>query len=89
MMKEKLAQIEKEAREALEKVINKQTLNELKVKYLGKKSEISNVLKDMANLSKEERPVIRKFSKYSETCNRRRNKQKRRRIRKNNIKCQT
>lgn len=73
-MKEKLAQIEKEAREALEKVINKQALNDIRIKYLGKKSEISNVLKDMANLSKEERPVIRKFSKYSEMCNRRRNK---------------
>lgn len=64
-MKDKLEKIEKEAKQALDKVINKQTLNDIRIKYLGKKSEISNVLKDMANLSKDERPVIRKFSKYS------------------------
>lgn len=64
-MKDKLEKIEKEAKQALDKVINKQALNDIRIKYLGKKSEISNVLKDMANLSKEERPVIRKFSEYN------------------------
>ena len=54
-MKEKIAKIEKEAKEALAKIID--------IKYLGKKSELSNVLKDMANLSKEERPIIRRNSK--------------------------
>ncbi len=57
-MKEKIAKIEKEAKEALEKIVDKQTLNELKIKYLGKKSELTNVLKDMANIAKEERPKI-------------------------------
>lgn len=57
-MKEKLAKLEKEAKEAISKIKDSQTLNEMKIKYLGKKSEISNVLKDMASLTKEERPVI-------------------------------
>ena len=37
-MKEKIAKIEKEAKEALERIVDKQALNELKIKYLGKKS---------------------------------------------------
>ena len=57
-MKEKLARIELEAKQALQKTIDKQALNEIKIKYLGKKSELSNLLKEMANLSKEERPII-------------------------------
>lgn len=57
-MKEKMAKIEKEAKEAISKIIDSQMLNEMRVKYLGKKSELSSVLKDMANLSKEERPVV-------------------------------
>ena len=57
-MKEKIEKIEKEAKEALQSIIDMQALNEIKIKYLGKKSELSNVLKDMASLSKEERPII-------------------------------
>lgn len=57
-MKEKIEKIEKEAKELLEKIENMQALNEIKIKYLGKKSELSNLLKEMANLSKEERPII-------------------------------
>ena len=57
-MKEKIAKIEIEAKEALQKIVDKQALNEIKIKYLGKKSELSNMLKEMANLSKEERPII-------------------------------
>ena len=57
-MKEKIEKIEKEAKELLEKIENMQALNEIKIKYLGKKSELSTLLKEMANLSKEERPII-------------------------------
>ncbi len=57
-MKEKIENLAKQAKESLEKVTNIQALNELKIKYLGKKSELSNLLKEMANLSQEERPVI-------------------------------
>ena len=57
-MKEKIQKIADEALEYLKNATDTQKLNELKIKYLGKKSELSNILKDMANLSKEERPVI-------------------------------
>ena len=57
-MKDKIENLAKQARESLEKVANMQSLNDLKIKYLGKKSELSNLLKEMANLSSEERPVI-------------------------------
>lgn len=57
-MKEKLEKISKEAKEALSQISNMQALNEIKIKYLGKKSELSNALKEMGNLSKEERPII-------------------------------
>ena len=57
-MKDKLQKIADEAVEYLKNATDTQMLNEIKIRYLGKKSELSNVLKDMANLSKEERPVI-------------------------------
>ncbi|WP_096189657.1 phenylalanine--tRNA ligase subunit alpha [Evansella halocellulosilytica] len=47
--------------EALQKVEASQTVNdlkELKVAYLGKKGPITEVLKGMGKLSKEERPVV-------------------------------
>ena len=62
-MKEKIAKIEQEAKDTISKIIDIQTLNEIKAKYLGKKSELSNVLKEMGKLSAEERPVIRRNCK--------------------------
>ena len=57
-LKDKLQKIADEAKDYIDSALNTQMLNDLKVKYLGKKSELSIVLKDMANLSKEERPII-------------------------------
>ena len=57
-MKDKITKLGNEAKLALEKIETMQGLNDIKIKYLGKKSELSNVLKDMASLSKEERPII-------------------------------
>ncbi len=57
-MREKIEKIRDEAKLAIEKITDAKTLNEIKIKYLGKKSELSNVLKDMGSLSKEERPVV-------------------------------
>lgn len=62
-MKEKIAKIEAEAKDTISKIIDIQTLNEIKAKYLGKKSELSNVLKEMGKLSAEERPAIRRNCK--------------------------
>ena len=58
-MQEKLNQI-KEA--ALKEIESKSaTIEEIKVKYLGKKGELTTILRSMGNVSKEERPVIGKL----------------------------
>ena len=57
-MKEKLEQIRREALEALEQTKAAQDLEALRVKYLGKKGELTAVLKMMGKLSPEERPVM-------------------------------
>ena len=58
MMKEKLEQIRQEALAALESAGTAAELDALRVKYLGKKGELTAVLKQMGSLSAEERPVI-------------------------------
>ena len=57
-MKEKLEQIKKEAMSALDAVSAADALDALRVKYLGKKGEITAILKQMGGLSPEERPVV-------------------------------
>ena len=57
-MKEQIIEIKQNA---LEEILNTQdlkTLSEVKVKYLGKKGELTSVLRGMGALSAEERPVI-------------------------------
>lgn len=55
-MKEKLLQIKNEAMSALSE--NGADLEALRIKYLGKKGELTAVLRGMGALSAEERPVI-------------------------------
>ena len=57
-LKEKLEQIRREALAALSETKTAQDLDALRVKYLGKKGELTAVLKQMGKLSAEERPVI-------------------------------
>lgn len=57
-MKEKLEALKVEALAKLQEVMDQQVLNELRVKYLGKKGELTEVLRGMGGLSAEERPVI-------------------------------
>lgn len=57
-MKEKLAEIRKNAKEKIEEVKDLQILNDIKVKYLGKKGELTEILRGMGALSEEERPKI-------------------------------
>ncbi len=58
LMKERLEELKEIAVTALSKVLDPQELNELRVKYLGKKGELTEVLRGMGSLSAEERPVI-------------------------------
>ncbi len=57
-MKEQLAKIRSEALSALESVKDAAALDELRVKYLGKKGELTAVLKQMGKLTAEERPAM-------------------------------
>ena len=57
-MKEQIKQIKEKSIEEIEKTKDLKTLNEIKVKYLGKKGELTAVLRGMGNLSPEERPII-------------------------------
>lgn len=57
-MKAQLEQIKLQALAALDAAETPATLDELRVKYLGKKGELTAVLKQMGKLSAEERPVM-------------------------------
>ena len=57
-MKEQLAKIRAEALSAFGSVKDAAALDELRVKYLGKKGELTAVLKQMGRLSAEERPAM-------------------------------
>ena len=57
-MKEKLAEIRESAKEKIAEIKDAQALNDLRVKYLGKKGELTEILRGMKDLSAEERPVV-------------------------------
>ncbi len=57
-MKDMLESIARDAKAALELATTKQELENIRVKYLGKKGELTAVLKQMGKLSPEERPVM-------------------------------
>ena len=57
-MKDKIAKIKENSTNEIKNCDNLKQLNELKVKYLGKKGELTIVLRGMGDLPKEERPVI-------------------------------
>jgi phenylalanyl-tRNA synthetase alpha chain len=57
-LRNQLEKIKSEVKEALNKVKSLEEVNELKVKYLGKKGELTQVLRGMGQLAPEERPII-------------------------------
>jgi phenylalanyl-tRNA synthetase alpha chain len=57
-MKDKLLALQAEALRELGQVKTSQELNDLRVKYLGKKGPLTEILRGMGALSAEERPVI-------------------------------
>lgn len=61
-MQNQLRKIEKEAREAIDKASDKKGLEELKIKFLGRKGSLTSILKRLGGLPKEERPAIGKLS---------------------------
>ncbi len=57
-MKDKLEQIRQSALSALEELTTREDIENARIKYLGKKGELTAILKQMGTLSAEERPVI-------------------------------
>lgn len=57
-MKTQLEQIRQAAKEALDSFETKEQIEEARIKFLGKKGELTAILKQMGKLSAEERPVI-------------------------------
>ncbi len=57
-MKEQLEQIRTNATSKIEQAQDAKSLDEVRVKYLGKKGELTAVLRGMGALSPEERPII-------------------------------
>ena len=57
-MEEKIKQIRVKAEDEISKIEDIHALNEIRVKILGKKGELTEILRGMGSLSSEERPVI-------------------------------
>ena len=57
-MQEQISKIKEVAVEEIKKATNAKELDEVRVKYLGKKGELTAILRGMGSLSPEERPVI-------------------------------
>ena len=57
-MREKLEQIKTSALEAIHNASDLKILEELRVQYLGKKGEVTAVLRGMKDLTAEERPIV-------------------------------
>ena len=60
-MKAKLEQIKVAALDAIAAAENAQDIDAVRVKYLGKKGELTAILKQMGGLSPEERPIMGQF----------------------------
>lgn len=61
-MQDKLLTLKESALNDIKKVLSIEEVENLRIKYLGKKGEITSILKEMGKLSKEERPVIGKVA---------------------------
>lgn len=57
-MKEKLLKIKEIALNSVKDMDNLNELEDLRIKFLGKKGELTSVLREMGKLSAEERPII-------------------------------
>lgn len=57
-MKDKLNKIEEEALQSASVVTTEVELQQVRARYLGRKGEITAVMKGMGQLSNEERPLV-------------------------------
>ncbi len=61
MMKEKLLEIKEEALKKISETNGLDKLNEIRVAYLGKKGELTQVLKGMKDVKPEDRPMVGQY----------------------------
>ncbi len=57
-MKEQLEKLQSEALSAIAAASDEKAIDEIRIKYLGKKGELTALLKQMGGLSPEERPIM-------------------------------
>lgn len=57
-VEQKIKELTEICKQEIEKAEDLNALNEIRVKYLGKKGEIKNLLKNLSSLDKEERPKM-------------------------------
>jgi len=57
-MKDKLTFMSESARNAIESAADESNLQDIRVRFLGKKGELTAIMKGMGQLSSEERPVV-------------------------------
>ena len=61
-MKQQLESIRRTVEDKLKNTKNNQDIENIRIKYLGKKGELTSILKQMGKLSSEERPLIGKLA---------------------------
>lgn len=61
-LKEQLQAIQQKAIERLEQAKETQAVEDIRIKYLGKKGDVTQVLKGMKDLSPKERPIVGKLA---------------------------
>ena len=61
-MKEKLHALLVQAKDEIMSANGLKELEDLRIKYLGKKGDVTQVLKNMKDLSQEERPLVGKIA---------------------------
>lgn len=61
-MKEELKNLQNECLQEIKQVTDSQDLEQIRVKYLGKKGALTKILRGMGQLSEEERPVVGKLA---------------------------
>ena len=62
MLKEQIQKIKEEAAAALLEIKTVEEIEQLRIKFLGRKSEFTGILRDLKNLSEDERKIIGQFA---------------------------
>ena len=60
-MEQQIKELRKRAGEAIKNSVTLKELDEVRVKFLGKKGELTSLLRGMSQLSAEERPIVGKI----------------------------